>query len=129
MSNHKDDVISLMMDETFGVKNLVHVTSGHTDKFGMTKDRQFLFFNKNSTNIMIPSNWSVFKDLVFHSVEKTFFYIFLSEHNDNNKLREIILKDMSKNLLFYTYGGEIFYEEIAGANIFPVINKILKQAA
>jgi hypothetical protein len=129
MGNQKDDVISLMMEETFRSNSTGSVPSEAVAKFGVTKDRQFLFFNKNAANIMIPSNWSVFKDLVNHSADKSFFYIFISEHNDVNKLREIFLNDLAVNLLFYTFNGEIYYEEIVGANIFPKINKILKQAA
>jgi hypothetical protein len=129
MGNHKDDVISLMMEETFKSNSATCASVESVAKFGVTKDRQFLFFNKNTANIMIPANWSVFKELVSHSAEKSFFYIFISEHNDVNKLREIFLNDQSVNLLFYTFNGEIYYEEIVGANIFPKINKILKQAA
>ena len=93
----------------------------------IASDRKFLFFNKNSANVMIPSNWSIFKDLIMHSADNTFFYTFLTARNDNNKLRELVLDDLGKNLLFYTINGEIYYEEVLGTNIFPIINKIFKQ--
>lgn len=129
MVKKTDDFISQMMEETFGNAPAKTNHAVNLGQFNISKDRHFLFFSKNNTNIMIPTNWSVFNELMMNANRKSFFYTFISQHNDVNKLREIILKDADKNLLFYTSHGEIFYEEIVGANIFPTINRVLNKAA
>jgi len=129
MDKQKDDIISLMLEETFNYNAIGKVSCRPFSKFAISSDKNFLIFYKNNSNILIPSNWSVFKDLMFHAASGKFFYIFLSKNNDDNKLREIMLSKPENNLLFYTSSGEIFYEEVVGANIFPVINRVLKKKA